>query len=31
MALTPHELIAAHLKIDSSLLDALRKDKQAVV
>jgi hypothetical protein len=31
MALTPHELVEAHLKIDRSLLNALRKDKQAVV
>lgn len=31
MALTPHELVEAHLKIDRSLLDATRKDKQAVV
>ena len=31
MALTPHELVEAHLKIDRSLLDGLRQDKQAVV
>jgi oxalate decarboxylase len=31
MALTPHELVAAHLKIDRAVLDSLRKDKQPVV
>ncbi len=31
MALTPHELVAAHLKIDRAVLDRLRKDKQPVV
>jgi oxalate decarboxylase len=31
MALTPHELVQAHLKIERSVLDALRRDKQAVV
>jgi oxalate decarboxylase len=31
MALTPHELVAAHLKIDRGILDGLRKDKQPVV
>jgi oxalate decarboxylase len=31
MALTPHELVEAHLKIDRGILDHLRKDKQAVV
>jgi oxalate decarboxylase len=31
MALTPHELVAAHLNIDRRILDGLRADKQAVV
>jgi oxalate decarboxylase len=31
MALTPHELVEAHLKIDRALLDALRKEKVHVV
>ena len=31
MALTPRQLVAAHLNIDRKLLDGLRKDKQAVV
>jgi oxalate decarboxylase len=31
MALTPHELVEAHLKIDRGVLDAMRKDKQPVV
>ena len=31
MALTPHELVAAHLKIDRAVLDRLRKEKQPVV
>jgi hypothetical protein len=29
MALTPHELVQAHLDIDRGLLDALPKEKQA--
>jgi oxalate decarboxylase len=31
MALTPHELVAAHLNINRDLLDAMRRDKQPVV
>lgn len=31
MALTPHELVAAHLNIDQSLIDALPKEKRPVV
>jgi oxalate decarboxylase len=31
MALTPHELVAAHLNINRDLLDAMRKTKQPVV
>ncbi|MCA6124406.1 cupin domain-containing protein [Bradyrhizobium sp. WSM 1704] len=31
MALTPHELVAAHLNIDRDILNRLRKDKQPVV
>jgi hypothetical protein len=31
MALTPHALVEAHLKIDRSVLEALREDKQPVV
>lgn len=31
MALTPHELVEAHLRIERRILDALRKDKQPVV
>src|SRR5579871_1414123 len=31
MALTPHELVAAHLNINKELLDQLRRDKQPVV
>ncbi|WP_407176130.1 oxalate decarboxylase family bicupin [Bradyrhizobium sp. STM 3562] len=31
MALTPRELLEAHLKIERSLLDGIRKDKQPVV
>jgi oxalate decarboxylase len=31
MALTPHELVQAHLNIDRQWLDALRKDKQPIV
>ena len=31
MALTPHELVQAHLKIDRGILDGLRKTKQPVV
>lgn len=31
MALTPHELVEAHLRIDRGVLDRLRKDKQPVV
>ena len=31
MALTPHELVAAHLNINRDLLDAMRKAKQPVV
>jgi len=27
IALTPHELVAAHLKIDRAVLDGLRKDR----
>ncbi len=31
MALTPHELVAAHLNINRDLLNAMRRDKQPVV
>jgi oxalate decarboxylase len=31
MALTPHELVEAHLNIARSVLDAIRKDKQPVI
>ena len=31
MALTPHELVQAHLNIDRAILDGLHKDKQPVV
>jgi oxalate decarboxylase len=31
MALTPHELVEAHLNMDRQWLDALRKDKQPIV
>jgi oxalate decarboxylase len=31
MALTPAELVEAHLKIDRAVLETLRKDKQPVV
>jgi oxalate decarboxylase len=31
MALTPHELVQAHLDLDASMLNAMRKDKQPVV
>jgi oxalate decarboxylase len=31
MALTPHELVAAHLNIERSIVDGIRKDKQPVV
>jgi len=31
MALTPHELVAAHLDIDKSVIDALPKDKRPIV
>lgn len=31
MALTPHELVQAHLNIDGGWLDALRKEKQPIV
>jgi oxalate decarboxylase len=31
MALTPPELVEAHLKIDREVLEHLRKDKQPVV
>jgi oxalate decarboxylase len=31
MALTPHELVQAHLNLDRSLLDALPQDKRPVV
>jgi oxalate decarboxylase len=31
MALTPHELVEAHLNIERRILDTLRKDKQPVV
>ncbi|WP_022720106.1 cupin domain-containing protein [Rhodopseudomonas sp. B29] len=31
LALTPHELVAAHLNIDRTVLDGLDKDKQPVV
>jgi oxalate decarboxylase len=31
MALTPHELVEAHLKINRDILNRLRKDKQPVV
>ena len=31
LALTPHELVAAHLRVDRALLDALPTDKQPVV
>jgi len=31
MALTPHELVEAHLKIDRASLDHLRADKRPVV
>ncbi len=31
MALTPHELVQAHLNLDRSVLDALPKDKRPVV
>ena len=31
MALTPHELVQAHLKIDRAVLDGLAKDKRPVV
>jgi oxalate decarboxylase len=30
MALTPHEPVEAHLKIDRGILDGLRKEKQPV-
>jgi len=30
MALTPHELVQAHLDIDRGLLDALPKEKQPI-
>ena len=31
MALTPHELVQAHLNLDRQLLDGLPKDKRPVV
>jgi oxalate decarboxylase len=31
MALTPHELVEAHLGIDRQLLDCIRKSKQPLV
>lgn len=31
MALTPPELVAAHLNIDRAVVEKLRKDKQPVV
>ncbi len=31
MALTPHQLVQAHLHLDEALLDRLRKEKQPVV
>jgi oxalate decarboxylase len=31
MALTPHELVAAHLNLDRELVDALAKEKRPVV
>jgi oxalate decarboxylase len=31
MALTPHELVEAHLKIARGILDGIRKDKQPVI
>jgi oxalate decarboxylase len=31
MALTPHELVEAHLKLDRAMLDGLAKDKRPVV
>jgi oxalate decarboxylase len=31
MALTPHELVQAHLNLDSELVNSLRKVKQPVV
>jgi oxalate decarboxylase len=31
MALTPHELVEAHLHIEKTILDTLRQDKQAVI
>jgi oxalate decarboxylase len=31
MALTPHELVEAHLHIEKIILDGLRQDKQAVI
>ncbi len=31
MALTPPELVAAHLNIDRAVIEKLRKDKQPVV
>jgi oxalate decarboxylase len=31
MALTPHELVQAHLGLDRQFIDRIRKDKQPVV
>ena len=31
MALTPPELVSAHLKLDAQVMNALRKDKAPVV
>jgi oxalate decarboxylase len=31
MALTPHELVRAHLDLDGQLIDQIRKQKQPVV
>jgi oxalate decarboxylase len=31
MALTPHELVQAHLELDRKLIDEIRKQKQPVV
>jgi len=31
MALTPRELVEAHLNIDRQLLDGIRKEKQPIV
>jgi hypothetical protein len=31
MALTPHELVQAHLQVDWQFIDHIRKEKQPVV